>query len=181
MAGIVHELQDSGLLEQIRQEAATAARQLAEAARLHKGQIVVIGAMRYINTRHRYIIATDLVRTMKKGALVIDLRVSQGGCFETTCCLSREDPAVFEQYGVLHYCKLNISNRVARTTSMAYSNIFVPLLLSLGDAGSVQGMIKSDKGFRAGVYMYYGKTVNSYVSNHFNLSSNNLDLYLSAF
>ena len=117
---------------------------------------VVIGAMRYINTRHRYIIATDLVRTMKKGALVIDLRV-------------------------LHYCKLNISNRVARTTSMAYSNIFVPLLLSLGDAGSVQGMIKSDKGFRAGVYMYYGKTVNSYVSNHFNLSSNNLDLYLSAF
>lgn len=42
-------------------------------------------------------------------------------------------------------------------------------------------MIKSDKGFRAGVYMYYGKTVNSYVSNHFNLSSNNLDLYLSAF
>mgnify|MGYP000338587005 len=43
MAGIVHELQDSGLLEQIRQEAATAARQLAEAARLHKGQIVVIG------------------------------------------------------------------------------------------------------------------------------------------
>ena len=84
--------------------------------------------------------------------------------------LVREDPAVFEQYGVLHYCKLNISNRVARTTSMAYSNIFVPLLLSLGDAGSVQGMIKSDKGFRAGVYMYYGKTVNSYVSNHFNLS-----------
>ena len=43
MAGIVHELQDSGLLEQIRQEAAAAARQLAEAARLHKGQIVVIG------------------------------------------------------------------------------------------------------------------------------------------
>ena len=80
----------------------------------------VIGAMRYINTRHRYIIATDLVRTMKKGALVIDLRVSQGGCFETTCCLSREDPPVFEQYGVLHYCKPNISNRVARTTSMAY-------------------------------------------------------------
>ena len=142
---------------------------------------VVIGAMRYINTRHRYVIAADLVRTMKKGALVIDLRVSQGGCFETTCCLSKEDPAIFERYGVLHYCKLNISNRVARTTSMAYSNILVPTLFSLGDAGSVQGLIKSDNGFRRGVYMYCGKTVNSYVSDHFNLSSNNLDLYLSAF
>lgn len=146
-----------------------------------RGADVVIGAMRYINTRHRYIIATDLIRTMKKGALVIDLRVSQGGCFETTCCLSKEDPPVFEQYGVLHYCKLNISNRVARTTSMAYSNIFVPMLLSLGDTGSIQGMIKSDRGFRAGVYMYGGKPVSSYVSNHFNLSANNLDLYLSAF
>ena len=63
---------------------------------------VVIGAMRYINTRHRYIIAEDMIRIMKRGALVIDLRVNQGGCFETTCCLSPSDPAVFEQYGVLH-------------------------------------------------------------------------------
>src|SRR5699024_8734658 len=59
---------------------------------------VVIGAMRYINTRHRYIIAEDMIRIMKRGALVIDLRINQGGCFETTCCLCPSDPAVFEQY-----------------------------------------------------------------------------------
>lgn len=104
---------------------------------------VVIGAMRYINTRHRYIIAEDMIRIMKRGALVIDLRVNQGGCFETTCCLSPSDPAVFEQYGVLHYCRQNISNRVARTTSMALSNIFVPMLFQLGEAGAVPGMVKS--------------------------------------
>lgn len=142
---------------------------------------VVIGAMRYINTRHRYIIAEDMIRIMKRGALVIDLRINQGGCFETTCCLCPSDPAVFEQYGVLHYCRQNISNRVARTTSMALSNIFVPMLFLLGDAGAVQGMIKSDPGFKNGVYMYCGKPVNSYVSNRFGLSSNNIDLYLSAF
>lgn len=142
---------------------------------------VVIGAMRYINTRYRYIIAEELIRLMKRGALVIDLRISQGGCFETTCCLSDADPAIFEQYGVLHYCKPNISNHVARTTSMAFSNIFVPMLFALGDAGSIQGLVKSDNCFREGVYMYCGKPVNSYVSNHFNLSSNSLDLYLSAF
>lgn len=142
---------------------------------------VVIGAMRYINTRFRYVIAEELVRLMKRGALVIDLRISQGGCFETTCCLSPSDPAIFEQYGVLHYCKPNISNYVARTTSMAFSNIFVPMLFTLGDAGSIQAMVKADHGFRNGIYMYCGKPVNSYVSNHFNLSSNSLDLYLSAF
>lgn len=142
---------------------------------------VVIGAMRYINVQRRYVIAEELVRTMKRGALVIDLRMSQGGCFETTCCLGGADPNVFEQYGVLHYCKPNISNRVARTTSMAFSNIFVGMLLALGDAGSFPGLIKTDNGFRSGVYMYSGKPVNSYVANHFHLSANSLDLYLSAF
>lgn len=146
-----------------------------------RGADVVIGALRYINTHRRYVIAEELIRSMKKGALVIDLRISQGGCFETTCCLLPSDPTVFEQYGVLHYCKPDISNRVARTTSMAFSNIFVPLLLRWGDAGSLQSFIKTDEGFRAGVYMYCGKPVNSFVSNHFNLSSNSLDLYLSAF
>ena len=142
---------------------------------------VVIGAMRYINTRRRYIIAEDMIRIMKRGALVIDLRVNQGGCFETTCCLCPSDPAVFEQYGVLHYCRQNISNYVARTTSMALSNIFVPMLFQLGDSGTVQGMVKTDPGFKSGVYMYCGKPVNNYVSNQFNLLSNNIDLYLSAF
>jgi alanine dehydrogenase len=142
---------------------------------------VVIGAMSYINVQRKYIIAADLIRTMKKGALIIDLRVSQGGCFETTCFLSASEPDVFEQFGVLHYCKPNISNSVARTTSMAFSNIFVPLLLLLGDTGSIQAMVKEENCFRSGIYMYSGKPINSYVSNHFNISSNNPDIYLSAF
>lgn len=142
---------------------------------------VVIGAMSHYLVRSKYMIAADLVRTMKKGALIIDLRVSQGGCFETTCGLSPSGPDVFEQYGVLHYCRPNISNIVARTTSMAFSNIFVPLLTLLGDAGSLPAAVKEENCFRTGTYMYLGKPVNSYISNHFNILSNNLDIYLSAF
>ena len=142
---------------------------------------VVIGAMRYINARRHFVISKELVHSMKKGALLIDLRISQGGCFETTCCLSPSDPPVFEQYGVLHYAQLNVSNRVARTTSMAYSNILVPLLLSMGDVGSLVGWISANRGFHHGVYLYNGAPVNEYVAHSFNLSSNNLDLFLSAF
>lgn len=142
---------------------------------------VVIGAMRYINATHRYIIAEELVQTMKRGALVIDLRINQGGCFETTCNLAPSDPQIFEQYGVLHYCKPNISNQVARTTSMALSNIFVPLLREMGDMGNIQTMIKANLGFKYGVYMYSGKPVNEYVSSNFNMRSNNIDIYLAAF
>lgn len=142
---------------------------------------VVIGAKCYINMRRRYIIAEDMVRSMKRGALLIDLRINQGGCFETTCGLSAADPSVFEQYGVLHYCKPNISNFVARTTSMALSNIFVPLFFKIGDVGGIQSMIQCHHGFKKGVYMYGGKPVNDYVSSRFNLPSNNIDIYLAAF
>ena len=142
---------------------------------------VVIGSMDCLCHCHRYVIAEDVIRSMKRGALIVDLCVSRGGCFETTFSLCPSDPDVFEQYGVLHYCKSNISNYVARTTSMAFSNLFVPLLLTLGDMGSVQAKIKADRGFRAGVYMYCGKPVNNYISSRFNLLSNNLDIYLSVF
>lgn len=142
---------------------------------------VVIGAMRYINSRKRYVIAEEMISSMKKGALIIDLRVNQGGCFETTCGLTPSDPSVFQQYGIFHYCKSNVSNYVARTTAMGFSNIFVPMLFSIGDMGSVQALIKADMGFRAGIYMYAGKPVNRYVANHFNLSSADISIYLSAF
>lgn len=142
---------------------------------------VVIGSMHYIKARRHYIISEELIRTLKRGALIIDLRISQGGCFETTCGLTDSDPTVFEQFGVLHYCKPNISNYVARTTSMAFSNQFVPLLLTLGDARTIQMMIKTVDNFRNGVYMYHGKSVNDYVSSHFNIISGNLDIYLAAF
>lgn len=142
---------------------------------------VVIGAMRHTYSHRHYLIAEEMIRAMKRGALVIDLRMSQGGCFETTYCLSPSDPPIFEQYGVLHYCKANISNHVARTTSMALSNIFVPIFRRLGDVGSLQAMIKTDPGFKGGVYMYFGKPVNDYVSSPFNIRSNNIDIYLAAF
>ncbi len=142
---------------------------------------VVIGAMGDMNSYRRYVVAEELIQIMKRGALIFDLQANQGGSFETTCGLSPAAPVVFEKYGVLHYCKPSISNYVARTVSMAFSNIFVSLLQQLGEAGTVQNMIKMDPGFRAGVYMYCGKPVSNRVSGHFNIMSNNLDIYLSAF
>jgi alanine dehydrogenase len=142
---------------------------------------VVIGAMRYINDPVRYIISEDAVKTMKKGSLIIDLRVNQGGCFETTCFLPVGHPAIFEKEGILHYCVPNLSSRVARTTSMALSNIFTPLVTRMGEVGGVVGITRVDMGFRAGLYLYAGKLVNSYVAKHFNLPSNDIGLYLSVF
>jgi alanine dehydrogenase len=142
---------------------------------------VVIGCMRYINDPVRYVIPADLIKTMKKGALIIDLRVNQGGCFETTCFLPAGHPQIFEKYGVVHYCIPNLTSRVARTTSMALSNIFTPLILRMGEVGGIAGITQIDPAFRSGLYMYAGKLVNTYVAKYFNLPANDIGLYLSAF
>ncbi len=146
-----------------------------------KSADVVIGAMRYINSPVRHIISEDVVRSMKKGSLLIDLRINQGGCFETTCFIPEGHPEIFERYGVLHYCVPNLSSRVARTTSMALSNIFAPLITRMGDSGGIAGITKTDRGFRSGLYMYAGKLVNAYVASHFNLPSNDIGLFLATY
>ncbi|MEA4905510.1 MAG: NAD(P)-dependent oxidoreductase, partial [Petrimonas sp.] len=95
---------------------------------------VVIGAMQYINKTHLYRISADLIREMKKGSLIIDLRMSHGGCFETTmeACLP-DHPQIFERFGILHFCELSVSSRVARTASIALSNIFISMFTAMAD------------------------------------------------
>lgn len=143
---------------------------------------VVIGAMQYVNKTHFYRISADLIHEMKKGALVIDLRMAQGGCFETTmeACLPNH-PAIFEKFGILHFCETSLSSRVARTASIALSNIFTSMFTVMTDCGGVDPFAKFDRGFAAGFYMYSGKMVNSYVANHFNLAVNDIGLFLPGY
>lgn len=143
---------------------------------------VVIGAMQYVNKTHFYRISTDLIREMKKGALIIDLRMAQGGCFETTmeACLP-DHPVIFEKFGVLHFCEMSLSSRVARTASIALSNIFISMFSAMTDSGGVDYFARFDRGFASGFYMFSGKMVNSYVANRFNLPVNDIGLFLPSY
>src|ERR1035437_7304051 len=92
----------------------------------------VIGNLRYINGSERFMVSEDLVKTMKPGAIIIDMSVDQGGCFETSECRTLKNP-VYEKHGIIHYCVPNISARVAPTSSMAFSNIFFSFFLKVGN------------------------------------------------
>ncbi len=140
----------------------------------------VIGNLRYINGSERFMVSEELVKTMKSGAVVIDLSVDQGGCFETSKCRTLKNP-VFEKHGVIHYCVPNISARVARTTSMALSNIFAPILLKIGHSGSVKMAIAESSGFRNGAYVYGGVLVNRLIGNYYNITSNDIGLLLAGY
>jgi len=143
---------------------------------------VGIGAMQYINKTHFYRISDDLIREMKKGSLIIDLRMAQGGCFETTmeACLP-DHPVVFEKFGVLHFCEMSLSSRVARTASIALSNIFLSMFTAMVDCGGIAHFARFDRGFASGFYMYAGKMVNSYVANHFNFPVSDIGLFLQGY
>ncbi len=143
---------------------------------------VVIGAMQYINKVHFYRISSDLISEMKKGAIIIDLRMAQGGCFETTmeACLPGH-PSIFEKHGVLHFCEMSLSSRVARTASIALSNIFFSLFTAMADSGGIDHFAMFDRGFASGYYTYSGKIVNAFVANNFNLPVSDIGLYLRAY
>lgn len=140
----------------------------------------VIGNLRYINGSDRFMVAEALVKTMKKGAVIVDLSVDQGGCFETSECRTISDP-VFEKHGIIHYCVPNISARVGRTSSIALSNIFTPIILKIGESGSVKQSIADSSGFRHGAYIFNGIMVNRLMGRYYGIPSNDIGLFLAAY
>jgi len=140
----------------------------------------VIGNLRYINGSERFMISEDLVKTMKNGAIIIDMSIDQGGCFETSECRTLKNP-VFQKHGIIHYCVPNISARVARTSSMALSNIFAPMLLKIGHSGSVNSAISESSGFRHGAYIFDGVLVNRLIGNYYDIASNDIGLLLPGY
>lgn len=141
---------------------------------------VVISNLRYINGSDRFMVSEDLVKTMKKGAVIVDLSVDQGGSFETSECRNITNP-VFEKHGIIHYCVPNISARVGRTSSMALSNIFTPIILKVGESGSVKQSIADSSGFRHGAYIFNGIMVNRLIGNYYGVASNDISLLMAGY
>jgi alanine dehydrogenase len=141
---------------------------------------VVIGAMRLIEKGPRYYITEEMVKNLKKGSVIIDISIDQGGCFETSEITSHSNP-VFQKHGILHYCVPNIASRVARTASYALSNIFAPIMLQIGDSGGLTTLIKEKPGLRNGVYIYNGILTNHFIGNSLGIPSQDISLLLAAF
>ncbi len=141
---------------------------------------VLIGALYLIEQGPRYVITEDMVKDMKKGSVIVDISIDQGGCIETSECRSQVDP-VFTKHGVIHYCVPNLPSRVARTASIAISNVFAPLLMRMGEAGGMKQFLKDDPGVRNGVYIFNGILTNNFIGKHFDIPSKDIDLLMAAF
>ena len=141
---------------------------------------VLIGAIRNTDRSYGFYIREEMVKEMKKGSIIIDISIDHGGCIETSERRTQADP-VFVKHGVIHYCVPNIPSRVARTASIAISNVFGPLIVSTGENGGITNQLKEDIGFRHGVYIYNGILTNDIVGKRFGFPSKDIDLLMAAF
>ncbi|MDD4574857.1 MAG: alanine dehydrogenase [Bacteroidales bacterium] len=140
---------------------------------------VVIGALRNHTGRTPIVVSEDMVRQMKKGAVIIDVSIDQGGCFETSKVTSHANPT-FQAYGVTHYCVPNIAARVPHTASYALCNYLGHTVLEICEYGGVENMIKQDNGLRKGVYLYKGALTNQVIGEMYNIPYQDIDLITSS-
>jgi alanine dehydrogenase len=140
---------------------------------------VAIGAISAPNGRTPCIVNEDMVKKMKAGAVIVDVSIDKGGCFETSKITTHQNPT-FLKHDVIHYCVPNIGSRVSRTASYSLSNIFSPLLIQIADSGGCEKLIQKSKGFRHGVYIYNGTITSSILGEAFELPYKDLDLLISA-
>jgi alanine dehydrogenase len=135
---------------------------------------VAIGAMRG-QERCPVVVTETMVEHMKKGAVIVDISIDTGGCFETSEVTTHEKPT-FIKNNVLHYCVPNIPSRYSKTASISISNIITPYLLQIADDGGIESAIRCNAGLKNGIYLYHGILTNKAIGDWFDLPDNDINL-----
>src|SRR4051812_21152087 len=100
---------------------------------------LVIGAVLIPGAAAPKLVTRDMLKTMKRGSVLVDISIDQGGCFETSRATTHDDP-VYEIDGVIHYCVANMPGAVARTSAFALNNATLPFVLKLAGLGADEAM-----------------------------------------
>lgn len=118
---------------------------------------LVIGSVLIPGARAPILVTRDMIPKMKKGAVIVDVAVDQGGCVETTTPTTHENPTYLVD-DVVHYCVANIPAAVPRTSTFALTNATLPFALKIANLG-YQGAMKSDNALKKGLNVFKGKIV----------------------
>ncbi len=140
---------------------------------------VAIGALGSQSGRTPMMVTDDMVSNMRAGSVIIDVSIDRGGCFETSEITTHEHPT-FIKHGVIHYCVPNIPSGYSRTASHAVSNVLMPLLLDVADAGGLDDYAWNNFNIRTGIYMFKGALTNFHLSERFELKYTDLNLLMAS-
>jgi alanine dehydrogenase len=130
---------------------------------------VVIGAVLLHGAKAPKLVTREMLKTMKHGAVLVDVAIDQGGCFETSRPTTHSEP-IFEVDGVVHYCVANMPGAVPLTSTIALTNATLPYALRIASQGW-QEVARNDPGVRAGLNVVNGKVTYAGVAEAFGLDS----------
>jgi alanine dehydrogenase len=116
---------------------------------------LVIGAVLVKGAQAPRVITREQLALMKPGAVLVDVSIDQGGCFETSKATTHSDPT-YEVDGIIHYCVANMPGAVPITSTWALTNATMPYVLKLADRG-VAGALAADPGFMKGLNVAAGR------------------------
>ena len=116
---------------------------------------LVVGAVLVPGAAAPKLVSRDLVLQMREGAVLVDIAIDQGGCFETSRPTTHDAPTYIEE-GVVHYCVTNMPGAVARTATLALNNVTLPYVKALAEGGWRRAF-KEDAGFAAGLNVHNGE------------------------
>jgi len=108
------------------------------------------------------LVSAALVKKMKKGSVIVDVAIDQGGCFETSHATTHSDP-VYEVDGISHYCVANMPGAVPITSTRALTNATLPYVVRLADDGAAKALA-IDPGFLGGLSVHAGRLTDAAVA-----------------
>lgn len=138
---------------------------------------LLVGAVLIPGAKTPKLVTEKMVSEMKRGAVIVDVAIDQGGSVETCDKVTTHDNPTFEKFGVIHYSVANIPGAVARTSTLALTNATLPYALKIANSGW-KNACANDLGLAKGLNTIDGKLTNKAVADALNLEFTNFENYL---
>lgn len=138
---------------------------------------LIIGAILITGAKAPHLITRDMLKDMKKGTVLVDVAVDQGGCIETCRPTTHQDPT-FTIDGIIHYCVANMPGAVPFTSTLALTNATLPYVIQLADKGWQKAVAENTE-LRSGLNIILGEVVYKAVADTFGLPYASADKYLT--
>ncbi|MGD8446611.1 MAG: alanine dehydrogenase [Desulfobacterales bacterium] len=148
----------------------------ATTRKLVKEADVVIGAVLVAGAKAPKLVTREMLKTMQKGSVLVDVAIDQGGCFETSRATTHSDP-IFEVEGIVHYCVANMPGAVAKTSTIALTNATLPYAVQIANKGWQHAM-RDNPEIKLGANVMKGKVTYQAVAETFGLEYTPIDTLL---
>ncbi|MEY4503949.1 MAG: alanine dehydrogenase [Pseudomonadota bacterium] len=137
---------------------------------------LVIAAVLVAGAKAPKIVSEDMVKSMKKGSVIVDVAIDQGGSVATIDRVTTHDNPCYEKHGIIHYSVANIPGAVPRTSTLALTSVTLPYILEIAKKG-ISSALSENSSLKSGLNIYNGVVTNLAVAESQNLQYNSVDKF----